>query len=816
MAEPMLLTAVYQALSMNDLSLAEEYALQLKEEQKDNPAVFRLLGTIYTRKREYIKAIDAFRQSNSIEPGNPDTLNNLAIVYKKSGDVKGALKALKQAYNKAPDQAEICYNIANLYKDSGSYDTAENFYKKAIALKPDMTLAYNNLGTMYKASGDIDHAIFSYKKGLEKDQNHPKLHFNLGVALLSKKEYEKAVEEFRQAVKSRPGWIDGLNNLGAALLECGRDEDALHTFMNAYRVNPDTIQTLNNLGFVLTKLKRFKEASGYLQKAVKLNPDYVDAVLNLGKLQEQSGSEIEATEAINLLKSIITKGTATTGVRLLLGKLLLQKERFAEASDTIRSTLRRDPENSEGNTLLGILNLKTGRKKRALARFNKALEISPSNLEARYQRALLFHDGKRYKESLPDLEYIFTRNPDFFQTKMLLAETCLQTGDFERALKLYQELKKESPERERILNQLVFLYKQAGKKEEALREAEELVVLQEQEDNPESIKHMERSLSLYEGIINDFSKDYNTILNRNISLYLDEMERLSLNKEKQDEESLLMDAFPDLDHEVVPILDFGGIEPIIKVNEEDREILNLEEMEEILDLPDEEEDIEHIKAALIRDKSQNGEPSYPGHNYPSNPAGSPQAPSYPYYPQVQVVPVPQVIVAQPVQPSAGGSGGTGGSPAAPQIIVHYNQPSPKKTVPAIRKEERDRRKHDEFQENSADPVELLGYLENLTQYLPDEKQKAFNESEMKLKIETLKAKMNGRPGLVQIIEKKYGKGDTVEKTEVISRDKVASTFEFMNTLTDFLPDKSVSSTIKQKIDHILSKMKDVHGQGKTP
>ena len=591
--------------------------------------------------------------------------------------------------------------------------------------------------------------------------------------------------------------------------------------MNAYRVNPDNAQTLNNLGFTLTKLKRFAEAAGYLQKSIKIQPNYVEAVINLGKLQEQSGSE---TEAIDLLKAILSRGEATTEIRLLLGKLLLQKERFAEASDTIRSALRRDPSHSEGHTLLGILNVKTGRKKRALSRFNKALELSPSNLEARYQRILLLHEAGEYEASCNDLEYIFKWNPNFFQTKLLLAETYLQTGNIDRSLELYQELKEQFPESERILHQLVFLYKQKGDKSKALSEAENLIILQEQEEDPESMKKMETSLAVYEEIINDFDKEYDTMLNRNISLYLEEIERISLSMKQQEEESLLVDAFPDLDKEVVPIIDFGGIEPIIEVNEEDREVLHLQEMEEVIELPDEKEDIETIKAALLQEQAKNAMSSNPTQNNPAEgSAGSPQTlspfprqqmvppPGFPvqqHYPPVQVVSVPQVIIAQPQAVS--------GTQPPPRIIVQYNQGQPEGEKPLPKKEERDRRKNDEYINTSVNPADLFGYLENLTQYLPDEKKKDFDESEMKLKIETLQAKISGKPGLAQLIEKRYRKGDTLESKEVLSHDKVKSTFKFMNSLADYLPDKTVSSTIKHKIDHILTMMKDVHGKRKTP
>lgn len=811
-----LLTAIHQALSMNDLSLAEEYALQLKDEQKESAPVFLLLGTIYTRKREYIKAIDILSKANHLDPENADILNNLAIVYKWSGDRTGALETIKKAYALEPGKADICYNIANLYKESGEYDRAITFYKKTLDINPRQPFAYNNLGNLYEKKGDIPRALSQYREGLLVDPNHPVLHYNLGILYLTRGEKEKAVIEFKRSVKSKPGWVDGLNNLGAALLGLGKVEEAYHTFMNAYRVNTDSDQTLNNLGLALIKLGRFKEAKGYLQKAIRLNPNHIDAAINLGKIQDQSGSE---TGAIDLLKSLLARKNNSIEIRLLLGKLLLQKERFTEASDTIRNVLRRDSNSSEGHTLLGILNIKTGKKNRALTRFTKALELSPSNLEARYQRALLLYENGMPDQSVHDLEYILTANPDFYQTRLLLADAYLESNRYEEALELYRKLKELYPGNEHILHQLVFLLKQTGNKEEALQTAEELIALQGKDESPETAKNMERSLSLYEDIINDFEKDYDSLITGNIAHYLTEIDHISVNKEKPDEKLLLLDPLPDLDKEIVPIIDFGGIEPIIAVNEEDREIFNLAEMEEIIDLPDEEEDIETIRQTLLREEISGEQERNPSHQSMQQPMQQPSAPnqqpyqtqSQPVMPPVQIIPVPQVIITQP---AAGNS--------TPQVIAHYdrrhsNRRNSEKgvTLKMQNSEPRERRKNDEFQAENADTAGLLNYLENLTDYLPGEKKRNFIESDMKLKIETLKAKMSGKPGLEQIIEKKYLKGDTVEVMESISKDKVESTFKFINTLTDYLPDRSVSTTIKNKIDNILSMMKDAHGKGKT-
>jgi len=816
-----LLNAIHQALSMNDLSLAEEYALQLKEEQKESAPVFLLLGTIYTRKREYIKAIDILSKANYLDPENADILNNLAIVYKWSGDRTGALETIKKAYDLEPGKADICYNIANLYKESGNYDRAITFYKKTLDIDPRQPFVYNNLGNLYEEKGDISRALSQYKEGLLVDPNHPGLHYNLGILYLARGEKEKAVIEFKRSVKSKPGWVEGLNNLGAALLDLGKVEEAYHTFMNAYRVNTDSDQTLNNLGLALIKLGRFEEAKGYLKKAIRINPNHIDAVINLGKVQDKSGSE---TGAIDLLKSLLTRKNNSIEIRLLLSKLLLQKERFTEASDTIRNVLRRDSKSSEGHTLLGILNIKTGKKKRALARFTKALELSPSNLEARYQRALLLYQNGTPDQSVSDLEYILAANPDFYQTRLLLADAYLDSNRYEEALELYRELKEQYPGDERILHQVVFLLKQTGNKEEALQTAEELIALQGKDESPETANNMERTLSLYEEIINDFEKDYDSLIRRNIAHYLTELDHLSVNKEKPDEELLLLDPLPDLDKEIVPIIDFGGIEPIITVNEEDREILNLAEMEEIINLPDEKEDIETIRQALLRGENsgnqasssnyseQKKNPSPQSMQQPSAPNQQPyQTPVQPVMQPVQIIPVPQVIITQP---AAGSS--------SSQMIVHSDRRHSdrrhsEKGVPVKmqKSEPRERRKNDEFQIESADTAGLLNYLENLTDYLPGEKKRNFKESDMMLKIETLKAKMSGKPGLEQIIEKKYLKGDTVEEMKSISKDKVESTFKFINTLTDYLPDKSVSTTIKNKIDNILSMMKDAHGKGKT-
>jgi hypothetical protein len=104
------------------------------------------------------------------------------------------------------------------------------------------------------------------------------------------------------------------------------------------------------------------------------------------------------------------------------------------------------------------------------------------------------------------------------------------------------------------------------------------------------------------------------------------------------------------------------------------------------------------------------------------------------------------------------------------------------------------------------PAELFSYLENLTRYLPVEQRSIYDGSDMHMRLETLKGRLRGVPGLHRQLPRSIPPVGA-ETEEKISQSRIRDTFSFMGKLSQFHPDKDIGLALKYKIAHILGKLR---------
>jgi hypothetical protein len=176
-------------------------------------------------------------------------------------------------------------------------------------------------------------------------------------------------------------------------------------------------------------------------------------------------------------------------------------------------------------------------------------------------------------------------------------------------------------------------------------------------------------------------------------------------------------------------------------------------------------------------------------------------PQIQFYPGQQPPPMQPPPIQQPVYVESPPS-----PPLPPDPIIQ----EPVKEVEKEPIEEQNNEIEEHPEEKESNPSNLLGYLENLTQFLPEEKRIGFEASDMHLKLETLRAKMSGKDSITTIIEKKHI--PVPEKRETtMTTSKVENTFNYIDKLSNFLPDKSISSAMKGRIQYILENMRKKNG-----
>jgi len=166
-----------------------------------------------------------------------------------------------------------------------------------------------------------------------------------------------------------------------------RDSETLWNW--ATHIDPRCAVCWNNLGTALTDQKRHAEAEAAYRRALALRPNRATVVNNVANALYGQGKYREAEE---MLKVALRLDPTLTGALMNMGALRAQEGRFAEALTYFRPAYARDPKFGElaRNFALALVyeggeQKKTGHRLEAMALYQEALVVMPSDAEARRQ-----------------------------------------------------------------------------------------------------------------------------------------------------------------------------------------------------------------------------------------------------------------------------------------------------------------------------------------------------------------------------------------------------------------------------------------------
>ena len=792
------------AFLLRDWSSAEAFAVELRKREPTHPGILLFLGNIYTKMGENNRAIQAYQESLELDDTNPEAHNNIGIVYRLEDNLPAAVGALERARQLAPERADIWYNLANVYKQMDEAEEAETYYRKALELDPGFTRAYNNLGNLYQTRGNHDVAETLYRDGLEQDANNPTLRYNLGITYQAEQRIPEAIDAYRHALRSRPNWVDGLNNLGVLLEQTGQYDEAARVLGSALDMDQQNPKLNNNMGIVLVAQGRPAEAVEYLKRAVRADPRYTTANLNLGTALEEQGDLDTAWDHLLQLKK---ESPADLEIRERIARLAVRSGRGRQAREEIRFILDHNPHAGFIYSLLGDLYLKEGDRRKAIQAYERAVGLDKEDTETALNLALVYKEIKEYERGIAQVSTILARQPDHYAARLLLGKLYLYQNLYQESLVLLNPLYEQHPYDEELLETLVRAHKGAGNREEALRITEELVNLQSERDTTLDLEKLDQTLHLYEEAIEAYAEEHERQWEENLKKLSRHDEAETEADEIKEEESLFFDAIPDLD-QPAEILDVGGIEPVIVINE-DEERLRLKEMEEeIPPLPEVEEE----KAPIPGIGIVNQPAPIPGSGGGSNGGGAGSSESKP---------------AGEVSGENSGKSGrhSGGGGFSGSINITMPTPPAISMDGTLRLEKRRsvRRRADraaqhmesegpEGQPHEESPAELLDYLEGLTQFLPDERKEEYRMSDMRLRIEALRERLEGRLPLRAQLERITGAEPEPAESFSLNPDSIKSTLTFMGDLSTYLPNREIGVALHHRIADIVKTMKrENHG-----
>lgn len=117
------------------------------------------LGTGYSQKEQYHKAIEEYNKALELDPNWGIALNVLAFAYAEIGDYAQAIECFERYAAASPGDANPFDSMGDLYFRMGQLDDALVQYKEALFVKQDFSLSPGKIAYIYALREDYTEAM---------------------------------------------------------------------------------------------------------------------------------------------------------------------------------------------------------------------------------------------------------------------------------------------------------------------------------------------------------------------------------------------------------------------------------------------------------------------------------------------------------------------------------------------------------------------------------------------------------------------------------------------------------------------------------
>lgn len=183
---------------------AEQYCLQILDQDPDSAHTLNLLGIIACQVSQPEWAIDLLSQAISLDPNQFRFWGNLSRAYHQIKDLDNALRAIQAAINLDPSSAELYLLLTNLLEEKGDMSAAIQSLRSALTCSPERKNIHITLVRHLIYARRYDEAQAQCQKALELIPQDPDLCLLLGETLAEKGEIALAQDQFQQVLHQDP------------------------------------------------------------------------------------------------------------------------------------------------------------------------------------------------------------------------------------------------------------------------------------------------------------------------------------------------------------------------------------------------------------------------------------------------------------------------------------------------------------------------------------------------------------------------------------------------------------------------------------
>ena len=856
------------AVLSRDFVLASRLFKTILKEEPNNIDVLSQLGSTYVRSGDDEKALEVYKRIVQIDNMNFNALNNLGGIYRRLKKYEESIMVLERALATGANPNEIYYNMGHTYKLMGNYDDAADCFVTVIEENPNDVLAYNHLGSIQASRGEHAKALQTYTRALQIDKNHPILHYNSALSYLSLGKKEEAKLSFENALRTRPGWVEAMVDYADLLIGMNKNKEAQDLLSQAQRLNAEDINILNALGKLNLKRKDYEMAEQNYQAVLAKNSDDYRALTGMALVYEKQRKLLDSQMLFEKLENFDNEND---DIVLQHSRVLLKLNELEKAYARINRICQNSPKNCDALNLLSQYYIHTKDELRKNGCFKRIHDTDPKYINHLLDCAEVYIDLGNFSSGEILLTQYLTKRRNDTEALSIMASLCEASQNYSTALQVYRRIFELEPQNVKILETINRLSQNISFSDTTEPLPEYLNPLYAQDDFDEDSEESNEEIDLSpesEEIPSDEPEAKNIIFSLdNMANQEEELppEPLEFITEGE-EESLSFANMDEQDTEITTLNDLVSLDEPLDINpatendplfdellpSDSENQLPLVEDEDVMDISNERDEL-----TLGNDdeedypKKNENLPMYNG--YPTGNSFNPEPSSQEESIEDEEAPDSELIDEPDFEDSSDLSSDISELPSEnseedfanpencvnqcssvpsqknddvepkvelesideslpideePEVLPEAEDSAPKSSLQSLVQSLQDALIAKKYENTS----ELFDVLDELCSYLPESIKEKYLSSLDRLRLEYLRSKMTGKPGLMAIVEELRKKHPEefadFDETKELTEEMIIKTFIYMNTLTKELPDKNISSLLGKHLDQAIRTIRD--------
>jgi tetratricopeptide (TPR) repeat protein len=476
-----------------------ENILKLKVSNNPSQADYRVqLADYYARQRNPADMAAALQPLLLDSKHFPDGALKTGDFYARLGNWPEAERAFEQGAHDHPSEALVYQKkIADALIMQGKKAEATHIVASIAKDHPNDTEVSRARAALRMESGkqeDIDMSLAELGSLVKLAPGDPLLRYDYGRCWLLKGDQRRAQAEFTAAVHARRDFLPALYALSKINLSQRNDGEALRYAQQILAYQPNNLDARQLQVDSLIDAGRLPEAQGELTALLRDHPENPNVQLQLGFLKlaqkkyveaenifksvHSSGSASVAStvgltqtysneqnleKAIQMLNEQVEKSPNSVATRRLLATTAARARKYEIAISTYQDLIAKQPKSSELYTQLGQVYRAKGDSDSAIAAFQKATELAPSQAFPVTLLAISLDGAHRREEAKKNYQRALQLEPENAPLLNNFAYLLAQTGtNLDDALQLAQRALRKQPGNPDFWDTIAYIYLKKG------------------------------------------------------------------------------------------------------------------------------------------------------------------------------------------------------------------------------------------------------------------------------------------------------------------------------------------------------------------